>query len=79
MLLRKIAEEVTGSRYSNLLEGRITKSLGLGRTFLAEAIGDLASLAPAPSSLLSNDDRLKDVRAAYHPGWVSHGVMASTA
>ncbi|PYS87804.1 MAG: hypothetical protein DMF64_22275 [Acidobacteria bacterium] len=52
---------------------------GLRRTFVAESIEDLASLAPGTSSMLSRDGSPRDVRNHYHPGWVSHGVVASTS
>jgi len=79
MLLKRIAEELTGESYAVLISQRIAKPLGLRRTFVAESLGDLSSLAPAPSALLSADGRPMDAREAYHPGWVSHGVLASTA
>lgn len=46
---------------------------------VAEGIEDLAALAPGTSCALSPDGVPRDVRAHYHPGWVSHGVVASTA
>jgi D-alanyl-D-alanine carboxypeptidase len=79
MLLKRIAEEVTGTSYRALISERIARPLGLERTFVAESIDDLASLAPGTSSALSLDGAPREVRAHYHPGWVSHGVVASTA
>jgi len=79
MLLKRVAEEVTGASYRALISERIARPLGLGRTFVAEALEDLAELAPGTSSALSLDGVPRDVRAYYHPGWVSHGVVASTA
>lgn len=79
MLLRRIVEDVTGTPYRALVSERIARPLGLRRTFVAESMGDLAALAPAASSALSPDGAPRDVRAHYHPGWVSHGVVASTA
>jgi D-alanyl-D-alanine carboxypeptidase len=79
MLLKRVAEEVTGASYRALIAERIARRLGLQRTFVAESIGDLAALAPGTSSALSPDGALREVRAHYHPGWVSHGVVASTA
>ena len=38
----------------------------------------LATLAPASSRSLADDAAPGDVRDHYHPGWVSHGVEAST-
>jgi D-alanyl-D-alanine carboxypeptidase len=58
---------------------RIVQRLGLRRTFIAESIDDLAVLAPGVSRAISSEGDPRDVRAHYHPGWVSHGVVASTA
>lgn len=79
MLLKRIAEEVTGATYRTLIAERVARPLGLSRTFVAESITDLAALAPGTSCALSPDGAPRDVRALYHPGWVSHGVIASTA
>lgn len=79
MLLKRIAEEVAGAPYRALVAERIARPLGLRGTFVPESIGDLASLAPGVSFLLSPDGSPRDVRAHYHPGWVSHGVVASAS
>ncbi|PYS80160.1 MAG: serine hydrolase [Acidobacteria bacterium] len=79
MLVKRIAEEVTGIPYRALVSERIAQTFGLSRTFVAESIEDLASLAPGTSSMLSQDGSPRDVRTQYHPGWVSHGVAASTS
>jgi D-alanyl-D-alanine carboxypeptidase len=78
MLLRRIAEELTGQSFGALIRDRITRPLGLARTFVAETLDDLSSLAPAESTALSIDRTARGVRGLYHPGWVSHGVVAST-
>ena len=79
MLVKRIVEEVTGIPYRVLVSERIAHPFGLRRTFVAESIEDLASLAPGTSSMLSRDGSPRDVRTQYHPGWVSHGVVASTS
>ena len=78
MLRRRIAEELTGQTFSALIRDRIARPLGLGRTFVPETLDDLSSLAPAESTALSIDRTAREVRGLYHPGWVSHGVVAST-
>jgi len=78
MLLKRIAEELAGQSFSELIRDRIARPLGLGRTFVAETLDDLSSLAPAESTALSIDRTAREVRGLYHPGWVSHGVVAST-
>ena len=79
MLLKRVAEEIAGVSYRDLVSERIARPLGLRRTFVAESLEDLAALAPGTSRALSPDRAPRDVRAHYHPGWVSHGVAASTA
>ena len=79
MLLKRVAEEVSRASYRALIAERIVRPLGLRRTFVAESIDDLGALAPGTSRALSSDGAPRDVRAHYHPGWVSHGVVATTA
>jgi D-alanyl-D-alanine carboxypeptidase len=79
MLLKRILEKVAGHSYRELVAERIARPLGLSRTFVAESIADLESLAPGTSRALGADGSSREVRAHYHPGWVSHGVVASTA
>lgn len=78
LLVKRIAEEVTAKPYRSLIAD-LVRPMGLKRTFVAESLDDLALLAPGTSYLLSPDGSPRDVRAHYHPGWVSHGVVASTA
>lgn len=78
MLLKRIAEVVAEAPYAALVRERLARPLGLDRTFVAESIADLAALAPANSTLLDANATPRDVRQHYHPGWVSHGVVAST-
>ena len=78
MLLKRIAEEVAGAPYATLIAERITRPLGLRRTFVPDSLDALSSLSLAPSHELTTDGSACDVRGHYHPGWVSHGVVAST-
>jgi len=79
MLAKRIAEEVSGIPYRDLISKYIAEPLGLNKTFVPQSIEDLALLAPGISSMLSPDGSPRDVRTHYHPGWVSHGVVASTS
>jgi len=79
MLLRRVVEEVAGASLAALIAERIAGSLGLSRTFVPGSVEDLSSLAPATSTALALDRSPRDIRRHYHPGWVSHGVVASTA
>jgi len=78
MFVKRITEQVGGSSFATLILERIARPLGLARTFVPESVGDLATLAPASSRSLADDAAPRDVRDHYHPGWVSHGVVAST-
>ncbi|MCB0714266.1 MAG: beta-lactamase family protein [Ignavibacteriae bacterium] len=78
MLLKRIAEITCGRSLKDLVAELISKPLDLTNTIVVESIADLTTLAPATSSLLSPERELRDVRKHYHPGWVSHGVIAST-
>lgn len=79
MLVKRIAEDVAGASFRDLVSGRIAGPLGLRRTFVPESVEHLAPLAPGMSRALSPDRTPRDVRGCYHPGWVSHGVVASTS
>jgi D-alanyl-D-alanine carboxypeptidase len=79
MLLKRILELVTEHSYRDLISERIARPLGLARTFVPETVADLAGLAPGTSTYLSPDGSPRDVRSFYHPGWVSHGVVAAPA
>jgi D-alanyl-D-alanine carboxypeptidase len=79
MLVKRIVEEVAGGSYRRLIAERIAGPLQLQKTFVAESIDDLAALAPGTSSRLDPASTPLDIRTHYHPAWVSHGVVASTA
>ncbi|MEN8161744.1 MAG: serine hydrolase, partial [Myxococcota bacterium] len=78
LLLRLVAEQVGGEGFAALLRRHVAEPLGLARTHVVERPEDLAWLEPASSTLLSATGAARDVRRFYHPGWVSHGVVAST-
>ena len=78
MFLKRVTEQVGGGSFATLIIERIARPLGLVRTFVPESVGDLATLAPAFSRSLADDAAPRDIRDSYHPGWVSHGVVAST-
>jgi D-alanyl-D-alanine carboxypeptidase len=79
MLLKRILELVTERSYRDLISERIARPFGLARTFVPETVADLAGLASGTSIYLSPDGSPREARSFYHPGWVSHGVVASPA
>ena len=79
MVLRLVLESVGGAPWQTQLAQRVCQPLGLTRTTVADTLADLLPLTPGLSSLIDEGDEAVDVRGRYHPGWVSHGVVASTA
>ena len=78
MLLRMVAENITEMSFRELVDYWIVRPLNLQRTGVVEEIADLHDLVPAPSAALATDGSIRDIRRYYHPGWVSHGLVAST-
>ena len=77
-LLRRIAENAGEADFATLVERHIAKRLGLTRTRAVSSLDDLAPLAPGLSRLLTPDLEPVDVREAYDPRWVFHGLLSST-
>jgi D-alanyl-D-alanine carboxypeptidase len=78
MLLKGIAEQVGGNSYAELIADYITGPLDLRDTAVVESLDDMRSLAPGTSCFLAPNGEARDIREYYHPGWVSHGVIASS-
>ncbi|MGL4609689.1 MAG: serine hydrolase domain-containing protein [Trueperaceae bacterium] len=79
LLARMMIEKTSGQSLRDLLTNYIIKPLNLKNTFVAETLEDARSLTPGYSRLLSVTGELEDITQLYHPGWVSHGVVVSTA
>ncbi len=79
LLLRKVIERVMNRSLRTALHEQLFVPLDLQQTFVAQTLGDARRLTPGYSGFFSSDDALADVRSLYHPGWVSHGVVMSTA
>ena len=77
-LLRRLVEEETGRSLRAAIAERIAGPLGLAGTAVVESLEDLAGLVPAFSRFGLAASAELDVRRSYHPGWVWHGVVAST-
>jgi D-alanyl-D-alanine carboxypeptidase len=78
-LLRRIVERETRGSLRDAVAERICAPLGLADTAVVETLADQAALVPAFSRFGLPDGPLLDVRSHYHPGWVWHGVAASTS
>ena len=79
LIVRLLLEQVTNSPLREVLRKGIFAPLGLQRTFVAESLTDTHALTPGHSGLFTQDGALADVAPVYHPGWVAHGVVISTA
>jgi D-alanyl-D-alanine carboxypeptidase len=62
-----------------VLQARVFAPLGLHRTFVAETLVDNEVLTPGYSAFLTSGALREDIAPRYHPGWVAHGVVISTA
>jgi D-alanyl-D-alanine carboxypeptidase len=74
LLLRLVARQVTGRSLGDALRERVLDPLGLHETRVAEVPADLEGLEPGPSEELGGD-----VGGRYHPAWVGHRALVSTA
>jgi D-alanyl-D-alanine carboxypeptidase len=79
LLVKRLIERLTGATLREALQGTIFGPLGLERTFVAESLADAAVLTPGYSGELDDGDGVRDISGRYHPGWVSHGMVISTA
>jgi D-alanyl-D-alanine carboxypeptidase len=79
LLVRQAIERVARRSLREALSDLIFEPLGLRRTAVAETLDDTRCLAPGYTAELDRDGRLHDVSRRYHPGWVSHGVVSSSA
>lgn len=78
LLLRCVLEAVTGLSIQQLLQEVIFKPLSLQKTFVHSTLNDVRELTPGYSNFFS-ENQLQDVTCFYHPGWVAHSVIVSTA
>jgi D-alanyl-D-alanine carboxypeptidase len=79
LILKLLLQQVHGRPLCNVFHKAIFEPLDLQRTFVAEDLTDASALTPGHSAYFSIDGELSDVTSRYHPGWVSHGVVISTA
>lgn len=77
-LLLRCVLEVTNLSLPNCLEKLIFRPLSLQNTFVPRTLSDVRELTPGYSAFFSGDE-LQNVTDFYHPGWVAHGVVVSTA
>lgn len=79
MLLRLMIERTTGLSFSEAVRQYLARPLGLRAFAAVDSLRDVRALTPGYSMLIDNDESPVNVVPRYHPGWVSHGLVASTA
>ena len=78
LLLKCVLEKIANASLQAILQELIFRPLSLQNTFVPSTLSDVCGLTPGYSTFFSNGE-LEDVSACYHPGWVAHGVVVSTA
>ncbi|MBP2295288.1 serine hydrolase domain-containing protein [Azospirillum rugosum] len=79
LLVKRLLERASGLSFAALLERELFGPLGLTDWSVPTTRADLAGLHLGPSPYLGGDGPPVAVAGLYHPGWVSHGVVAATA
>ncbi|MFQ4135437.1 serine hydrolase domain-containing protein [Nodosilinea sp. PGN35] len=77
LALKLLLENVTGRSLQDCLDELFFTPLALQHTFVATCLDDVKGLMPGYTSTFG--EPLQDMSQRYHPGWVSHGVVVSTA
>lgn len=79
MVLRLLLERLVGGSLDEALSAEVFDPLRLSMTGVVATPDDMGRLTPGFSRLIGRGDDLVNVAPAYHPGWVAHGLVASTA
>jgi D-alanyl-D-alanine carboxypeptidase len=77
LLVRRIVDAAADGGFAGALDRELVAPLGLAATTLALELDDLLELEPGRSWQVGDGER--DVRGRYHPRWVGHRSLASTA
>lgn len=79
MLLRLMIERVTALSFKDAVRHYLSNPIGLQAFTVVESLGDISALTPGYSTLMDPDEPPTNITPRYHPGWVSNGLVASTA
>lgn len=77
--LRLLIESCTEGSFRDAVSRYISTPLALADLEVVESLEDVAGLTPGYSPMLSPLGQLEHVTPHYQPGWVSHGLIVSTA
>lgn len=78
LLLKCILEETTGLSIQKLLNKVIFSPLSLKKTFAPTTLDDVEGLTSGYTAFFGGDE-LQNMTRIYHPSWVAHSVVISTA
>ncbi len=79
LLAKRVLERASGLPFAEALDRELFGPLGLTDPSVPTTRADLAGLWLGPSPYLGGEGAPVPVAGLYHPGWVSHGVVAATA
>jgi D-alanyl-D-alanine carboxypeptidase len=79
MMLRQVIERITGLPFREAVRRYLSLPLGLPELEVVESLDDVATLTPGYSQVPDSGKAIVNVIPRYHPGWVAHGLVASTA
>lgn len=78
MAVRLVIEAVQAASFAEVFAAEVGAPLGLRETFVVTTAAQLGGLTFGPSFDLGTPEQPVTVAGHYHPGWVAHGVAAST-
>lgn len=79
LALKTLLEQTTGRSLQTILGELFFTPLELAQTFVATSLVDAADLLTPGYTQAFGGDKWVNMAQRYHPGWVSHGVVVSTA
>lgn len=78
LVLKRLLEARMGLSLQDSLQHIIFHPLALQQTFVPTTLADVTPLTPGCTTSLDGNTP-QDMSQLYHPGWVAHGVVVSTA
>lgn len=79
LLLRQVLERTSDQSLPDVLAKDTFRPLGLRQARVVTNLTETGGLAPGYSTVFTGTGAREDVVPRYHPGWVSHGLVAATA
>lgn len=77
LLLKCLLEQITGLSLQQIFNQVIFTPLSLKKTYVPTSLNEINGLTPGYTIFFG--EGLQDMSRIYHPAWVAHGVVISTA